>query len=160
MNVTAANGNMIETRLRLLGATKIEKVSGVLYFVKFELDNHLEVSYAYNVNAKDKYFLQRIKPYPIPEGLFSDEEQVVEFIRRDIEKFKNAQRSTNFMNFVELVRIMNGVSRDMESLFLNYNVDKVDLERLISEFTEVQKTIKESKEHSTHVVLTNVEIQE
>ncbi|MGL5677893.1 MAG: hypothetical protein ACRDDX_15955, partial [Cellulosilyticaceae bacterium] len=91
MKLAEANGNMIETRLRLLGATKIEKVSGVLYFVKFELDDHLEVSYAYNINAKDKYFLQRIKPYPIPEGLFSDEEQVVAFIQRDLQKFKNAQ---------------------------------------------------------------------
>lgn len=154
MNITSANGNMIETRLRLLGATKIEKVSGVLYFVKFELDNHMEVSYAYNINAKDKYFLQRVKPYPIPEGLFSDEEQVVEFIKRDIEKFKNAQRSSNFEHFVELVQTMNQVSKDMESLFLNYNVEKVDLDKLVKEFKEIQKTIKESKEHSTHVVLT------
>ena len=157
MNITAANGNMIETRLRLLGATKIEKVSGVLYFVKFELDNHLEVSYSYNVNAKDKYFLQRIKPYPIPEGLFSDEEQVVEFIKRDIEKFKNAQNSSNFMHFIELVQTMNEVSKDMESLFLNYNVEKVDLDKLIVNFKTIQKNIKESKEHSTHVVLTNEE---
>lgn len=154
MKLAEANGNMIETRLRLLGATKIEKVSGVLYFVKFELDDHLEVSYAYNINAKDKYFLQRVKPYPIPEGLFSDEEQVVAFIQRDLQKFKNAQHSRNFKSFVELGRTMNQVSKDMESLFLNYNVEKVDIDRLIKEFKLIQKTIQESKDHSTHVMLT------
>lgn len=154
MNITTANGDMIEARLRLLGATKIEKVSGVLYFVKFELDNNIEVAYTYNINTKDKYFLQRIKPYPIPEGLFSDEEQVVEYIKRDMEKFKNAKNSSNFEHFIQLIQTMNQVSKDMENLFLNYNVESVDLQKLVAEFGEIRHTIKEGKEHSTHVIVT------
>ncbi len=153
MKIISANASIIETRLRLLGASKIERVSGVLYFVKFILDDGAEVAYAYNLNAKDQYFLHRIKPYPLPEGLFSNEDQVVEFISRDITKFKNAHNSTNFSTFVELGRVMNQVSRDVERLFLNYNVDKLDLVQLIDAFHGVQSMLVDAKDHSAHVVV-------
>lgn len=155
MKLTIAQAGIIETQLRLLGA-KVEKVSGVVYFVRFELEEGLEVAYTYNINTKDKYFLQRIKPYPIPEGLFSDQEQVVAFIKRDIEKFKNARNSSNFQHFVELAQMMNHLAKDMESLFLNYNVEGKHLEQIIKELNEIRKTIVESKASSTHVVLENL----
>ena len=37
--------------------------------------------YTYNINAKNKYFLQRIEPYPIPHGTFSNEVKIVDFIK-------------------------------------------------------------------------------
>lgn len=61
--IDSVNGDSIEIRLRQLGASKIQKVQGCLYFIKFILDDDFEVMYTYNINAKNKYFLQRIEPY-------------------------------------------------------------------------------------------------
>ena len=86
--IDSVKGDSIEILLRQLGAAKIQKVHGNLYFIKFILDNDFEVMYTYNINAKNKYFLQRIEPYPIPHGTFSNEVKIVDFIKKDIAKFK------------------------------------------------------------------------
>ncbi|MDU5022045.1 MAG: hypothetical protein E6269_16010, partial [Clostridiales bacterium] len=78
-----AYGDTIEARLRYIGATDIRKINGLLYFIEFEIADNLKVLYTYNINTKNKYFLQRIKPYPIPEGVFEKEYEVVSFIERD-----------------------------------------------------------------------------
>lgn len=153
MNPTSVKGDTIEARLRYLGATDIQRVQGTLYFVTFKFEDGLEVSYTYNINTKNKYFLQRIKPYPLPEGIFSDEEQVVEFIKGDYKKFKNAKNSSNFSQFLELTNTMNAVSKDMESFFLNYNVDKQYINKLVTDLKEMQKTIEKSKKGSEHVII-------
>ena len=97
-----AYGDTIETRLRYIGATDIRKIHGILYFIEFEIDDKLKVSYTYNINAKNKYYLQRIKPYPIPEGVFEKEYEVVSFIEKDIKKFTNAKKSNNFDLFLNI----------------------------------------------------------
>ena len=68
--INSVKGDSIEILLRQLGADKIQKVQGDLYFIKFILEDDLEVMYTYNINAKNQYFLQRIMPYPIPQGAF------------------------------------------------------------------------------------------
>lgn len=153
MHIARAMGDTIEVRLRHLGAYDIKKISGVLYFVKFQLESGIEVSYSYNINVKNQYFLQRIKPYPIPEGLFSDEEQIVEFIKQDLEKFKNAGKSKNFEQFVELTATLNQLTKDMEGFFLDYNVESEDLTLLVNELNLVRQTIASAKNHSKHVKL-------
>lgn len=153
MNVASAKGDTIETRLRYLGATDIQAVQGTLYFVTFKFEDNIEVSYTYNINTKNKYFLQRIKPYPLPEGIFSDEEQVVEFIKRDFKKFKNAKNSRNFSQFLELTNTMNLVLHDMESFFLNYNVDRQHIDQLIRDLSKMRTTMEESKKGSEHVIV-------
>lgn len=153
MNRTSVQGDTIEARLRYLGDAEIQKVKGAMYFVTFKFEDHLEVSYVYNINAKDKYFLQRIKPYPLPEGVFSNQEQVVEFIKRDFKKFKNAKNSSNFQQFLELTNMMNLVAHDMERFFLNYNVDKAYINKLVSDLKDMRNTIEESKKGSEHVIV-------
>ena len=57
--IDSVSGDSIEILLRQLGASKIQKVQGNLYFIKFILDDGFEVMYTYNINAKKQYFLQR-----------------------------------------------------------------------------------------------------
>lgn len=152
MNASSVKGDTIEARLRCLGASDVQKVQGMLYFVSFT-DSDTEVSYTYNINAKNKYFLQRIKPYPIPEGIFSDEEQVVEFIKRDLKKFRNAEHSHNFTQFIEVTNMINETTKEIETFFLNYNVDKECLEALSHELGAIHKIIADAKKRSTHIIL-------
>lgn len=152
MNSTSVKGDTIETRLRCLGASDIQRIHGILYFVTFKAGDK-EVSYTYNINAKDKYFLQRIKPYPIPEGIFSDEEQVVEFIKRDLKKFRNAEHSHNFSQFVEVTNKISATSKEIEHFFLNYNVDKECLEALSTELATIHRIISEAKTRSEHIIV-------
>lgn len=153
MNQTLAQGDTIETRLRLLGATEVQRVQGILYYVTFVFEDGNEVSYVYNINVKGQYFLQRIKPYPLPEGIFSDEGQVVEFIKRDFKKFKNAKNSNNFPQFLQLTNEMNLLAHDMEAFFLNYNVDNKYIIKLVEELENMRRIIEQSKRASEHIIV-------
>lgn len=152
MNVNTVKGDTIEARLRCLGAHDIQQVQGILYFVSFDIDG-TEVSYTYNINTKNKYFLQRIKPYPLPEGIFSDEEQVVEFIKRDLKKFSNAHYSHNFNHFIDVTQMIHITTKELETFFLNYNVDKECLDKLSHELEAIRKIIHEAKGRSEHIII-------
>ncbi|MPN16401.1 hypothetical protein SDC9_163741 [bioreactor metagenome] len=146
MNVNSAQGDAIETLLRQMGAYDIVKVRGLLYFMKFKLNDKFEISYSYNINAKKQYFLQRIKPYPIPQGVFSDEYEVVSFITKDLKKFNNAMNSTNFNLFLDVTKKVNSITSKMEDLFLNYNVDKNEFLKLNKELDDIVNEINFSKD--------------
>ncbi|CEN84329.1 hypothetical protein NE452_06715 [Paeniclostridium sordellii] len=146
-----AYGDTIEARLRYIGATDIRKINGLLYFIEFEIADNLKVLYTYNINTKNKYFLQRIKPYPIPEGVFEKEYEVVSFIERDIKKFNNAKNSNNFNLFLEITSELNTICFDIEHLFLNYNIDKMDLYKLKSELDDILNLFDDSKKRSPQI---------
>ncbi|MCR1954467.1 hypothetical protein NSA24_06630 [Clostridioides mangenotii] len=148
MNENTAIGDSIEVILRQLGATKIRKIRSYLYFIEFQLSEEWKVTYSYNINTKDEYFLQRIKPYPIPQGVFSDEYEVVSFITQDLKKFVNAKNSSNFPTFVEVTRKVNSINDEMEKLFLNYNVETDDLENLNSKLDNIFKNIEDARNNS------------
>lgn len=146
-----AYGDTIEARLRYIGATDIKKIHGILYFIEFEIDNNLKVSYTYNINSKNKYYLQRIKPYPIPEGVFDKEYEIVSFIEKDIKKFMNAKKSNNFDLFLKITDELNTISFDIEELFLNYNIDKMDLDKLKFELDNILNLFERSKNRSPKI---------
>ena len=148
MNVNTAQGDTIETILRQIGASEVTKVRGILYFIKFKLDKGIEVSYVYNINAKNKYFLQRIKPYPIPQGTFTDEYEIVSFIKKDLNKFNMAINSSNFNLFLDITKKINLATYNLESLFLNYNVDSDDFKILNKELNDILDEIEVAKTHS------------
>jgi hypothetical protein len=117
--IDSVNGDSIEIRLRQLGASKIQKVQGCLYFIKFILDDDFEVMYTYNINAKNKYFLQRIEPYPIPNGTFSTEVKIV--------KFRKGIKSEHFDDFLEATAQANKFVRQLDDFYLNYQVEEDSL---------------------------------
>jgi len=150
-----AYGDTIEARLRYIGATEIKKIHGILYFIEFEIDDNLKVSYTYNINSKNKYYLQRIKPYPIPEGVFDKEYEIVSFIEKDIQKFINAKKSNNFDLFLKITDELNTICFDIEELFLNYNIDKMDLDKLKYELDNILSLFKNSRKRSPKIDMIN-----
>lgn len=150
-----AYGDTIEARLRYIGATEIKKIRGILYFIEFEIDDNLKVSYTYNINSKNKYYLQRIKPYPIPEGVFDKECEIVSFIEKDIKKFVNAKKSNNFDLFLKITDELNTICFDIEELFLNYNIDKMDLDKLKYELDDIINLFENSKKRSPKIDIIN-----
>ncbi len=145
MNANTAKGDTIEMLLRQIGASEIKKVRGILYFIKFNLRNDIEVSYTYNINAKNQYFLQRIKPYPIPQGIFINEHKIVEFIEKDLIKFHTAMNSKNFNLFLNATNKINLAATSLENLFLNYNVNSDDFITLDKELNDILQEIENSK---------------
>lgn len=148
MNVNSTQGDSIEILLRQLGASKVARVRGYLYFISFKLNDDIEVSYTYNINTKNKYFLQRIKPYPLPQGKFADEYKIVDFIRKDLNKFKNAQNSSNFDSFVEISNKSNFITTSIENLFLNYNIEKDDLKLINTQLDNILENINTAKDNA------------
>lgn len=157
MNINTTKGDSIEFLLRQIGATEIKKVRGLLYFIKFKLDENLEIFYTYNINSKNQYFLQRIKPYPIPQGAFIDEYEIVSFIKKDLHKFNNAKVSSNFKSFLDVSKKVNSINYNMEKLFLNYNVDAQDLLKLDKELNDILNQIEESKKTSEKIYIKGTE---
>lgn len=151
--INNAHGDTIETRLRHLGASSIKKINGILYFIEFDIDDDLKISYTYNINTQNKYFLQRIEPYPLPQGVFDKEYEVVSFIEKDLLKFSNAKKSHNFDLFLSITNGLNDMFVSMEKLFLNYNIDKADLEKLYNDIDDFYSIIQESKKRSPKIEL-------
>lgn len=150
MNSNTIEGDLIEVSLRQLGATRVKEISSVMYFVEFALTDTLTISYIYNITHKEKYYLQRVKPYPIPQGKFADEREIVDYITKDVNKFRNATRSSNFQAFLDVTEKVGTITDCMEKLFLNYNVHGNDLnllntqlDSLISDMDTIRRSAKE-----------------
>ncbi len=123
MNANSITGDVINVRLRQLGACSIREINSIMHIVKFELDDGFEVDYVFNITKGNKYFLQRTRPYALAEGVLADAEAIVAFITEDISKFRSAQKSSNFRTFIQSAALMNILLEKLENLFLNRNVD-------------------------------------
>jgi hypothetical protein len=138
---------MHEMLLRQMGANVVCFI-GKQCFVKFNIEGY-EISYAYNINAKEKYFLQRVKPYPMIAGVFEDLKDVVEMIEIDLEQFKNVIKSGKFEKFLELNKKILETARNLEDLFLYYIVDENmfdDIEKCIESVRDkIKNSAKEEK---------------
>ena len=75
VNTYSTKGDSIEILLRQIGATSITRVKGYIYFIKFKIDD-IEITYTYNINHKNQYFLQRIEPYPLGKGIFNNDTEL------------------------------------------------------------------------------------
>ena len=125
--INSVRGDSIGILLRQLDATTIKKVNGDTYFIKFILDNDFEVKYTYNINTKNEYFLQRVMPYPLPQGAFSNENKLVDFIKKDIEKFKRGMKHKYFNDFLETTANANKFIQLLDDFYLNYHVEEDSL---------------------------------
>lgn len=142
-------GTMDEMMLRQMGAEVI-LYHGLQCFVRFRIEG-LEISYAYNINRKDKYFLQRLKPYPMPAGVFENVNDVVDAIKIDIDQFKNALKSKNFEKFISINKDMLKGVRVFEDFFLYYNVSSEVLDEIAEDIKKVNEKLRKSIENSERV---------
>ncbi len=138
-----AEASQHEMRLIQLGA-KIDQVHSKLCFVQFDLDGFL-IEYAYNINRKGQYFLERIKPYPLPVKTFDDQADMVEIIRIDVEQFKTAKRSKNIDAFLTINKALLEVAHRFEDLFLYYNVPSIETKIIMDKIREIEAEIDQVK---------------
>ena len=145
-----SKGDSIEILLRQIGATKISCVKGYLYFIKFKIDE-LDITYTYNINHKNQYFLQRIEPYPLGKGIFHDEIEIVSFIQKDLSKFKKAKKLNNFNSFLSLNASVTSLTSDIENLFLDYDISEVDIKQLEESLDLFSKKIQNFRKNTNHI---------
>ncbi|MGE0003535.1 MAG: hypothetical protein AB7S88_03640, partial [Candidatus Izemoplasmatales bacterium] len=76
-------------KLVQMGAN-VTVVSSQMVYVSFDITPEIKVSYVYNINKKNRYYLERIKPYPIAVKEFETADDICNIIKIDVEQFKNA----------------------------------------------------------------------
>jgi len=133
-------------KLRQMGAD-IEVVHSRMCYVKFKI-NDIDLAYVYNINKKNEYFLERIKPYPLPLKAYKSEEDVVDVIAIDVEQFRNVCSSKNVNDFIEFLKQMKLTVNKFEDLILYYNVSKADINEFQDILSDLNKKIDQSKSES------------
>ncbi len=150
MTMRQIKHEMCLNTLRELGC-KVVCIKGIMFYVKYELEN-LNIEYLYHINNDDNtYCLERIKPYFLPVGNFDTEKEVVDLIMIDIKQFINAKRSKNFDFFVEVDTEIFEAVRMFEDLYLYYNISKEDTELVKNEIKKTKKLMNNIKNRSERV---------
>jgi len=145
------DGEIIEMTSRQLGASKVEELTGSLYYIEFPVNHCCTLSYTFNVNNKNQYHLQRIEPYPFAHDPIKGEEDVIAFIKKDLARFRNAAKSSNFDNFVNAVNTLISIGEQMDDLFLNFNVDKKALSEIALHLSQIEEHIAKVKQCSVEL---------
>lgn len=145
-------GDIVNAGLRQLGVSSIESIrNGILYIAKFELNDGIKLAYVFNITKKQRYFLQRVLPYPMSYGYFKSPEDIVRFIREDLEKFQNAQNSHNFKQFLDISETFHEASLAWEKLFLERNVSKEAMDELERSVAALLDTIHAAYEGCSEI---------
>lgn len=142
------NAEVLEHTMKLqqMGA-KVSAINSKLCYVDFDLSG-FKLQYAYNINKKGNYFLERIKPYQLPLKEFESESDVVEIIGIDVEQFRNAIKSHHAGEFVDTGRTLINVLKKFEDLYLYYNIPTEQMNCLMGKLKELENEITEVKEKS------------
>lgn len=138
-----------EMKLIQMGA-EVEQINSKMCYVKFKVDN-IEVAYVYNLNKKNKYFLERIKPYPLPLREFEDEADMIEIIKIDMKQFENAAKSKNIDVFIKINNELINAIKEFEDLFLYYNVPQIEGEIILEKIQEIHNEIYKTQQESQRV---------
>lgn len=146
---SAVSDDMINVMLRQMGAVSIKTSPAYISIAKFEI-GELRLTYMYEV--KDEHiYLQRVDPYPMMIGKIYNDQQVVEIIAADLQKFKNAYNSSNFSRFLHIASDMSSINVEIENLFMRHNVSKADLERIDAMMDSLHDKLSEMEEDSPFI---------
>lgn len=132
-----------DIKLRQMGAD-VYVINSKMCFVIFMVGKH-EIAYVYNINNKGRYFLERIKPYPLALREFEREDDVIDIIEIDLEQFKNASNSHNIDAFIEINRDFNMSLRRFEDLFLYYNVPTESVNEIKEHLEKIDDIIDQTR---------------
>lgn len=136
-------------KLLQLGA-KVQQIDSKMCYVEFCIDG-CKLEYVYNINSKGQYFLERIKPYPLPLKVFTLEKDVIESITIDMKQFKDAIKSNNISGFLEIGVKLNIVLKKFEDLFLYYNIPKTEVDEIASVITTLENKIDKVQNKSKRI---------
>lgn len=153
MNKNTVIGDIVDLKLGQMGATQITKLRSHMYIVDFTLDNGMKISYVFNITKHDKYFLQRMRPYAMVQGKYADTKEITKFIKEDLRRFRTAEHSTNFEEFIDVSRKGVQLSQELENLFLNYNVDKATLDEMQGTLNRMMLHLEQLKNQLSPVEL-------
>lgn len=117
--ITESMANMM---LRQMGAVQIKNMPARINKVKFKLEEHLNVTYIYEVKENDVIYLNRVRPYTMFLGSAEDERELVEIIRKDLAIFRHAHDNPNFHKYVEITLKMQDLVRRLEPIYLDKDV--------------------------------------
>lgn len=129
----------------------VKIVSGQMIYVSFEITKDIKVSYVYHLNKKNKFFLERIKPYPIPVREFESADAICDIIQIDVDQFRDAARSHNINDFIEINTTFHNTTLIFEDLFLYYNVDAATFSKIKENLCNIHTIIKQAKESSKRI---------
>jgi hypothetical protein len=142
----SANQEEIDMKLTQLGAN-VTSLHGIISFIRFSFDQ-TELFYVYNINAKNQYFLQMVKPYPAAAGVFLKPQAVVQYIKNDIRQFKNASNSNVFSEFVAVNQSLYDSTQKIKDVFMTYNVPKDRIVKIKEKVDEISDILSEIKSTS------------
>lgn len=135
-----------EMLLRQMGG-EVLQLSARCCYVRFQVAD-FKLSYVYNINKSNRYFLERLKPYPLPLKEYETEEDVIEMIRIDLEHFKNAAKSKNIDVFIKINQELNKTAKAFEDLFLYYNVETFHTDAILHKLDEIKDEIRKTVDDS------------
>lgn len=149
MNYLNVEASQQEMKLIQMGA-KVEQINSKMCYIKFVIEG-IPVEYVYNLNKKNQYFLERIKPYPLAIRSYEKVEDIVNVIEVDVRQFRNVVKSKNVKSFVNVTKEFIGIIKRFEDLILYYNVPADKVETIMSKIGEINQEISEIKETANRV---------
>lgn len=149
MNSMSATQDEIDMKLTQMGGN-VTSLHGIISFIHFNV-NQLELIYVYNLNAKNKYFLQMVKPYPVGAGVFSKPQEIVQYIKNDIKKFQNASNSNVFNEFVSVNKGLYDSIQNIKDAFMTYNVPADKMKKIKEKIDEISCLLDDIKSTSKHL---------
>lgn len=151
MQKSDVNGDVIDMMLSQLGAKEIHNFSSTMHIASFDLGDGLEVAYEFNITRKDKYFLQRMKPYAMVHGKYASYKEIIDFITEDIAKFKKAKEINDAAIYLKLAEEMDHVKSRTEHIFLNHNVSVEDFKSMLDGFNSLLEQVELANKKSDKI---------
>lgn len=137
------SSDMINMMAKQMGAVHIKSDPAHINIYTFKIGEDLRIKYMLDLRRGKGMYLHRVSPYPIMLGKFYGETDIIDYIRRDLQKFRNAYNSDKFEHFLELTEELTQFNRQIEQLFLNRNVPEAAFRELADELKEVRTTIEQ-----------------
>ncbi len=136
--------------LKEMGAEVID-IEGIMVFVRIDLDDKLQITYLYHRNPDGTFMLERIKPYVLLIGEYESEEVVFDTIVNDLDQLSNACKSHKFDSFIETTGLLVKVTRDLDDLFLYYNINDEDMQYIHDSVKVLWQSLYRIKNHSERI---------
>lgn len=139
MDYVSVEQTDLDFELTQMGA-KVTSINGLICFVKFEI-NGTELFYVYNINSKDQFYLQKVLPYPVGAGLFSNPAEIVDYIKNDMKEYKKAAESSNFERFVKINQSLDNIIQKIERTYMNHDISSEKLSEISEKIAQIDNIL-------------------